>query len=294
MKRIIITENQFNMLLKNSIFENLSRQMFSYDANVLLETRGVPNEVDKISSDVFLMIKSSIKEKKLSGSINLSGAFENWKVEYYCSLFIDSNGGVTRYDKKTIRINIMVDENLCFNELNLSEIIGHELMHVYQFYLNTNTVFSKEDKYEMYSKMREIFEKVSNNETNPFYILNYIIYYSFTEEQEAYTVGVKEYFKQFSIEDFKTNDDYKEIIKSNPFYIVFERLGKAKTLLNGYEFYEDVINEFCALYGIKYKDLVKMLNESIVNLKYKFQRVLADFFIENNVSFEDRKKFMIF
>lgn len=84
------------------------------------------------------------------------------------------------------------------------------------------------DKSDRYSLMDDIFN--SYDEHHPYNILNYIIYYSFKEEQEAYTVGGSQYFSNVGFINDINSETYINILKNSPYHIVFQRLGIAQNV----------------------------------------------------------------
>lgn len=295
MKRIKINENQFNMLFERIIvFENLDERTFLFANDVsetlLYETRGVPNSINVVTSSLLSRIKDKINNEVFNETLEIGGLFDGWSITFTASRDFYGMNGVTQEYKKNVEIAFNIDENNNFDECNVSNLIGHELMHVFQYYVGSNSIMKNKTKSEMYEIMNDVFNLYSNNKI--ICSLNYIIYYSFIEEQEAYTVGGKEYFNNFDDKKIIDYDSYYSFISSSPFYLAFQRLKEGKEILENYRLYKDIIDWFCSLYKIKYEDFVKVLNNSIFSLKYKFKRVLADFFIDNDISADDRKKFM--
>ena len=263
MKRIKINENQFNMLFERIIvFENLDERTFLFANDVsetlLYETRGVPNSINVVTSSLLSRIKDKINNEVFNETLEIGGLFDGWSITFTASRDFYGMNGVTQEYKKNVEIAFNIDENNNFDECNVSNLIGHELMHVFQYYVGSNSIMKNKTKSEMYEIMNDVFNLYSNNKI--ICSLNYIIYYSF--------------------------------ISSSPFYLAFQRLKEGKEILENYRLYKDIIDWFCSLYKIKYEDFVKVLNNSIFSLKYKFKRVLADFFIDNDISADDRKKFM--
>lgn len=290
MKKIIVAEKQVNMIYGLMINEHIDREIFNLSKKMIFESLGVPNDVKMETISIMNIIKDNItNNKKLNDEIEIE-CFDGWKIIYNSNFYIDNNGFMN-LNEKTILLSIKIDSNYKFDTNTISNILSHELMHIFQLKVGSNKIISNEKSSDMYNKMNYIFDMLKNNEMQPMVFLNYIIYYSFREEQEAYTVGGKEYFDNIELEHDMTNEEYIKILKNSPYHIVFLRLGRAQSILNNREFFSDIINNFLNIYKISYDELVKILNEEIKVFRYKFDRVICDFCDRNNISMRERMNF---
>lgn len=288
MKKIIMKESQFNNLITELNFGCENLNTFGFDLfvmgnnyNSLNESIGVPNFINGLTSEILNLLKQSLENKENELNISLTNELSGWTVNIILGKDIV---GVTY--KETNEIIIGVNKYKPFDDSFYSNIIGHELMHAYQISLvNRKTLLNK----DLYEKMNTLFNNFE--EWHPLCILNYIIYYSFIEEQEAYTVGGKEYFDNINIQHDMENNDYVSILKNSPYHIVFNRLGRARTILMNREYYVKEINQFCDYYNINENELLNILDNEIKTFKYKFSRIINNFCMKNNISMKDRKKF---
>lgn len=290
MKKIIVEEKQFNMLYGLMVNEYLDKDVFNLGKKYLIESIGIPNNLIILNQMLCNEITSSIKNGEFEKEIKLNGEFDDWKLNYMIN-FDNKFEGVTYDEIKQINLTISVDSKLNVDKKTLSNILSHELMHVYQIKLGSNTILSNDKSSDIYRTMIAVFETYKNQEMHPLVLLNYIIYYSFKEEQEAYTVGGREYFENIELQHDMTNSQYIEILKNSPYHVVFLRLGQAQSILNNMDFFGEHIDTFCKIFDITYEKLREMLNLEIKTFRYKFDRVICDFCERNDISMNDRLKF---
>lgn len=258
-KRLIINEKQgipsFIFNATNIIVQKCVKIIESYD-----DYNGF-NEIN----NVYDLSEYSDELK----NINLNSTLIMYDNSYK-GFNIKSNGG------ETVGTNINVVYSVYEGVYNIHElynIISHEIMHAYQYTKNKNTVNQRYTN--LYSKMLGILSKENVSEVET--ALCNIIYYSYKEEQDAYTVGGRMYFD--SIENID-DCDFNELILKSPYRITYERLVSADRIMCKYFTDANIkkqIDYFCEIVGTDFKKLHMMLKDAFKTLITKFSKNIYDF-----------------
>lgn len=265
---------------------------------ILNEKQGVPDFIFNVTNIIIQDVVKKIDDNGINGynrinidyelkqySDKLENCFLNCVILFvpkeYKHFIQDKSGGYTV--KNNANILLRIDDGV-YDIHNFYNIVGHEIMHCYQNTFN-NKELDEENK-KKYLLFKDIYERT--NEGDMWRDLSYIIYYSYNEEQEAYTVGGRMYLD--SIDDDINSNDYNDIIKNTPYKIAYERLMRCKDILSHYltnEFYKKTIDEFCYFFNIDIFTLEKTLNEDLDKLKRKFGKNISDYLQIKKVSQKD-------
>ena len=285
--KIIINEKQFNKLImdsSNSIWCNKDlNSLSSYKLKqYLTEEQGIPNILKGQSINLIkrlnsLLVTQPKENVTINGYDKISTSqlelYPNWNITYIVHYIKNTNYNQVQQanaDNNTKTIYLETYQTIGDGTISndLIEALAHELMHMFQFEQNTNEFTKKND---LYSKCISVFNNLK--EGNPIRQINYIIYFSFKDEIEAYNVGGYEWLMNTNL--VNKNDKYgfylKKIFENSPYGRVFERLNRAIIILK-YEWNPMLENILSQIYEYSREELIEMGNNALETCQRKFAR----------------------
>lgn len=281
-------QNSFMSEIKRMFNENVAK-------TIINEKQGVPSFIFNVTNIIIQDVVNKIERHDINGydrinidyelfklSNELENCFLNCVVLFvpkeYKNFIQDKSGGYTNKNNANVLLRI---DNGIYNVHDFFNIIGHEIMHCYQ------SRFKNMDLNNYKNKNYIFFNHVykHTNEGDMWRDLSYIIYYSYNEEQEAYTVGGRMFLD--SIYDDINSNDFNDIIKNIPYNIAYERLMRCKDILSHYltnDFHKSQIDGFCDFFHVDIFSLEKMLNNDLDSLIKKFGKNISDYLHIRKVS----------
>lgn len=242
-KRIIITEEQFNQILKEEL--GIAKE-------VILLTKEIENKID------YLLKNNQTGTLNISDGLKLNFNYFNFNDYEELNSWLQTNYSKNKngysFSKNTIYITIIAVNNM-FDTNVLSDTIQHEVHHYYQAKKSGKSFSS--DKYQLIAK-----NMASNNDYLKY--LNQMLYFSKKFEIEGWINGAYNVYKNNRITSYKDFIDNTELYKVD---------GILK----------DVFDFFSTepFYGIKFQQMLIYISDNglyknVENLKELRKKILDD------------------